>query len=357
MSAPTGESYWASVWRRLKKDSAAVVGMSFAGMLFLVALLAPVLANDKPIVARLDGSTEFPALTTYVDTWVPWVGLRNELKSLEVGGGYPFGDHYAALEGKTWKEAELGFAIWPPVRYSPTQFDGAALKLSPSWEHWLGTDDVGRDVLARMIHGCVVAMLVGIVSMSISATIGITSGLAAGYFGGWVDLVFSRITEIVICFPQFFLIITVIAFLPPSILNIMIVIGLFSWPGMFRLVRGEVLSHREREYVQAAVALGIPRWRIIGVHVLPNAISPAFVTIAFGIAGAILTESGLSFLGFGDPSAPSWGEVVSQGRRYVGQGMWHLAVFPGLAIFVTLTAYNLLGQALRDAMDPKLSGR
>lgn len=353
-AAPAGEGYWSTVWRRLKRNKPGMVGLAVATALFALALSAPLVANDKPIVARLDGALEFPAATTYVDAWVPWQNVRNELKSFHAFGTFPFGDHYPALEGKTWKEAELGFAIWPPIRYSPTQVDGTALKARPSGEHLLGTDDLGRDVLSRMIHGSVVAMLVGIVSMSIAGFIGITAGLAAGFFGGWVDLVLSRITEIVICFPQFFLIIAVIAFLPPSILNIMIVIGVFGWTGIYRLVRGEVLAQRERDYVQAATALGLPRWRTMLVHVLPNAVSPVFVAIPFGIAGAILTESSLSFLGFGDPASPSWGEVVSQGRRYVAQGMWHLTVFPGLAIFVTLTAYNLLGQGLRDAMDPKL---
>lgn len=318
---PAGEGYWATVWRRLKRNKPGMGGLVTALLLFALALSAPILANDKPIVARLAGSTEFPAFTTYVDAWVPWQNVRNELKSLHLFGTFPFGDHYPALEGKPWKDTELDFAIWPPIRYSPTQVDGTALKERPSSTHLLGTDDLGRDVLSRMIHGSIVAMLVGIVSMSIAGCIGVIAGLAAGFFGGWVDIVLSRITEIVICFPSFFLIIAVIAFLPPSILNIMIVIGVFGWTGIFRLVRGEVLSQRERDYVQAATALGFPRWRTMLIHVLPNALSPVFVAIPFGIAGAILTESALSFLGFGDPSSPSWGEVVSQGRRYVAQGM------------------------------------
>jgi len=164
----------------------------------------------------------------------------------------------------------------------------------------------------------------------------------------------SRMTEIVITFPTFFLIIAVIAFVEPSIVNIMLVLGFTGWPGIFRLIRGEVLRCRSLDYVMAAEGLGTSRWRIMTRHVFPNAVPPVFVAVPFGVAAAVLAESGLSFLGFGDSSVPSWGEIVSQGRFYVSQGLWHLTIYPGLAIFVTLTAFNLLGQGLRDAMDPKL---
>ena len=147
-----------------------------------------------------------------------------------------------------------------------------------------------------------------------------------------------------------------IAFLEPSIVNIMIVLGCVGWTGIFRLVRGEVLQVRSLDYIAAARAMGVSNARIMFRHILPNAISPVFVAIAFGVAGAVLTETSLSFLGFGDPSAPSWGEIIKQGRTYVSQGLWHLTVFPGFAIFLTLTAFNLFGQGLRDAMDPKLRG-
>ena len=193
--------------------------------------------------------------------------------------------------------------------------------------------------------------------MSIAGTIGILLGLIAGFYGGWVDMILSRITEVVMCFPRFFLIIAVIAFLEPSIVNIMIVIGVVGWTHIFRLVRGEVLRTRSLDYVAAARAMGAGPWRIMIRHVLPNSISPVFVAIAFGIARAVLMESSLSFLGFGDTSVPSWGEIIMQGRSYIllgFDGPWHLTLLPGVAIFLTLTAFNLLGQGLRDAMDPKL---
>lgn len=355
-SSVQNQSFRAQVWRRFKKHRSGMGGLIMVVMLVFIALLAPLIANDRPVVAKYKDQWHFPAFTTYVDVWVPWQGMRFTLKSLEIGGGFPLSDHYAVLEGQTWKEVELESAIWPVVKYHPNQFAPDEIKLSPGEDptHHLGTDDLGRDVLSRMLHGTVVAMLVGLFSQSIAGTIGITLGLIAGYLGGWVDLLLSRITEVVMCFPTFFLIIAVIAFLPPSIMNIMIVLGLVGWTGIFRLIRGEVLRTRSLDFVAAAQSLAIPQRRIMFRHILPNAISPVFVALAFGVARAVLAETSLSFLGFGDPSVPSWGEIVQQGRNYVSQGLWHLTVYPGIAIFVTLTAFNLFGQGLRDALDPKL---
>jgi len=354
----SGEGYWQLIVRRFVKDRAGMVGLAIAAVLLLVALLAPVIANDRPVVCVYRGQVAVPALKGYVDTWVPWQSLKYELKSLEVMGGFPLSDNYPILEGRTWKEVadspEMSFAVWPPIPWNPNQFDKDAIKRPPDATHLLGTDDQGRDVLARMVHGTVVAWLVGVISMGIAGVIGTLLGVAAGYLGGWVDLLLSRFVEVVICFPAFFLIITVIAFLEPSIVNIMIVLGCVRWTGISRLVRGEVIATRSLDYVSAANALGIAPGRIMLRHVLPNSISPVFVALAFGIAGAVLAETALSFLGFGDPNVPSWGEIVKQGRNYVGQGLWHLTIFPGIAIFAMLTAFNLFGQALRDAMDPKI---
>jgi peptide/nickel transport system permease protein len=353
------QTFWARSWRKLRRNPSGMSGLIIVAVLLFTAMAAPLLANDRPIVASYQGETVFPAVTTYTDSWVPWTTARNDLKSWEMTQGYfPFSDHYASLDGQSWKDVEdqLDWGVWPIVRWSPRQFDPTAILLKPGErpEHLLGTDDAGRDVLSRLIHGTVVAMLVGLVAMGIACTIGISLGLTAGFFGGWVDLILSRVTEVVMCFPTFFLIIAVIAFLEPSIVNIMMVIGLVGWTGIFRLIRGEVLQTRSQDFVLSAKALGLPSWRTMFVHVLPNSISPVFVAVAFGIARAVLTETSLSFLGFGDPSVPSWGEIVKQGRFYVSQGMWHLTIFPGLAIFVTLTAYNLFGQGLRDVLDPKL---
>ena len=352
------QGYWSIVWTQLKKNLGGMVGLTFALILAVTSILAPLIANDRPIVASYKGEVHFPAFTTYVDTWVPWQDMRFSLKSMKVGDSLPFSDFYPSLEGQTWKDVkespEMGFSIWPIIQWHPNQFDANAIKQHPSEAHTLGTDDLGRDVLSRLIHGTVVAMLVGLVSMGIAAGVGISLGLTAGYFGGWVDIVLSRLTEVVMCFPTFFLIIAIIAFLEPSIVNIMLVLGAVGWTGIFRLVRGEVIAVRNLEYITAAKALGVPNGRLMFRHLLPNVVSPVFVSIAFGIAGAVLSETSLSFLGFGDPTAPSWGEIVSQGRSYISQGMWHLTVYPGIAIFLTLTGFNLFGQGLRDAMDPRL---
>ncbi|MEX0726798.1 MAG: ABC transporter permease, partial [Planctomycetaceae bacterium] len=220
--------------------------------------------------------------------------------------------------------------------------------------HWLGTDDIGRDILTRMIWGGRVSLTVGIVAVGIYVTIGIIVGAVAGYFRGVWDMVISRIIEVVICFPSFFLILSIVAFLGPSIFNIMIVIGVTGWTGIARLVRAEFLRLAEQEFVLAGRALGYSPWRIIFKHVLPNALAPVMVSATFGVAGAILTESGLSFLGFGiTVPTPSWGGILSSGREAIFRAPW-LIYFPGTAIFVTITAYNLVGEALRDAADPRL---
>lgn len=361
--AVQGQSYWAIVRTQFRKNKQGMLGLYLIVAIIAIAMLAPLLANDRPIVCTYKSKVRFPAFATYVDNWVPWQGMRYSLKSFELTERYfPFSEHYEDLEGLSWKEArdqqpdEFGFSFWPPIEWNPQQFDAGAIKLRPSLSsgHLLGTDDTGRDVLARIVHGCVVAITVGVVAMGIATLIGVILGIVAGYFGRMWDMGLSRIVEIVMCFPTFFLIIAVIAFVPPSIVNIMLVIGFVSWTGIFRLIRGEVLKSRAQEYVTAAEALGIGRTSIMFRHILPNSVAPVFVAVAFGIAGAVLTESSLSFLGFGDPNASSWGEVVSQGRQYVAEGLTHLVLAPGIVIFVTLTAFNLFGQGLRDAMDPRL---
>jgi peptide/nickel transport system permease protein len=223
--------------------------------------------------------------------------------------------------------------------------------------HWLGTDQLGRDILCRMIWGGRVSLAVGIVAVSIYVTMGIIIGAVAGYFRGWVDLLISRFIEIVICFPGFFLILTIVAFVGPSIFNIMVVIGLTGWTGVARLVRGEFLRLAEQEFVLAGRALGYSPARIIFRHILPNAMAPVLVAATFGIAGAILTESALSFLGLGiTVPQPSWGSILATGRDYIFRAPW-IIYFPGIVIFLTITSYNLVGEAFRDAADPRLRGQ
>lgn len=224
---------------------------------------------------------------------------------------------------------------------------------APSKRHVLGTDDLGRDVFARILYGARVSLQVGIVAVALTVLIGTAVGLASGYLGGVVDMVVMRLIDVLLCFPTIFLILMVIAFVEPDIKNIMVVIGLTSWMGLARLVRGEVLSLRERDFVLAARGLGLSHVRILGVHLLPHLASPVLVSATLGVGSAILTESALSFLGLGvQPPHPSWGNILTVGKDYMHIAWW-LSLFPGLAILVTVMAFNFLGEGLRDVLDPR----
>jgi peptide/nickel transport system permease protein len=240
---------------------------------------------------------------------------------------------------------------------SPKEEDVRHNALPWSRPHIMGTDDSGRDLFTRMIWGGRVSLAVGIVSVSIALTIGIIVGAFAGYFRGTADMLISRVIEVVICFPSFFLILAIVAFLGPGIFKIMMVIGLTSWTGIARLVRGEFLRLSNQEFVLAGRALGYSPLRIIFKHILPNSMAPVLVSATFGVAGAILTESALSFLGLGiSVPTPSWGGILSTGRRYIIDAPW-IIFYPGMAIFLTITSYNLVAEAFRDAADPRLRGK
>lgn len=260
--------------------------------------------------------------------------------------------------------SESQWVIFPPVPYGENENLIAESSMPPTWllpvdertgnYHLLGTDTNGRDALTRMIMGTRISMSVGFIAVGICLVIGIFFGSLAGYFRGKTDIAISRLIEIVICFPVFFLILTVLAFLRPSIVNIMVVIGVTGWTGIARLCRGEFLKLVKQDFVTAANALGAAHRRIIFKHILPNGMGPILVSVSFGIAGAILTESALSFLGFGVPQpTASWGDLLNNGRNDI-QGTWWLTIFPGLAIFIAVTAFNLAGEGLRDALDPRL---
>jgi peptide/nickel transport system permease protein len=247
-----------------------------------------------------------------------------------------------------------------PSRFAsqaPNRIDIVHILRAPSPEHPLGTDDLGRDVLARMAHGARISLSVGFVAVGIAIAIGLVVGLLAGYYGGWADAVLMRFVDMMLCFPTFFLILSVIAFIGPSIWNIMIIIGLTGWMGVARLVRAETLSLKERDFVAAARAQGAGDGRIVFRHILPNTLAPILVAATLGVAGAILTESALSFLGIGvQPPTPSWGNILTAGKDNI-EFAWWLSLFPGLAILVTVLSYNLLGEGIRDAADPRLKGR
>ncbi len=333
MSSEKSRGYWATAWKEFKKDRLALAGFILILLLFGVAVSDNYIAGNKPILLKLSGKLYFPIIFNYREF---------------------FGVDFKELEG----ELEKGdFAIFPPVRYSPTENDLLSVLSPPSRSHLFGTDDRGRDVLSRMIHGAGISLSIGFIAVGIASIIGIFMGGIAGYYGGAIDFFVSRLFEVMMTFPVFFLILTILAFRDPSIYNIMIVIGATGWTGIARLVRGEFLKLREYDYVQAAVALGGSDFRVMLRHMLPNALSPVLVSATFGVAGAVLVESGLSFLGFGvPPPEPSWGDVLSQSQRYVDFAWW-LVLFPGAAIFLTVTGFNLVGDGFKTAIDPRLRKR
>ena len=238
--------------------------------------------------------------------------------------------------------------------YNPNDIDRKHILEPPGLHHLLGTDDLGRDVLTRMIWGARISLAVGFVAIGIATIIGMILGAISGYYSGWFDRIIMRFIDIMLSIPTFFLILAVIAFIGPSIWNIMIVIGLTAWMGVARLVRAEFLSLKEREFVLAAKAVGASDFRIIFKHIMINSMSPVLVSAVLGIAGAVLVESALSFLGIGvQPPTPSWGNILTLGKDNI-EIAWWLSLYPGLAILITVLSYNLFGEGLRDALDPRL---
>lgn len=249
----------------------------------------------------------------------------------------------------------MGFlAIFAPCvsRYNPSAINLEKALMPPSQEHPMGTDSLGRDLFARMAYGGRISLSVGFVAVGIAVAIGVVIGSIAGYYPGWIDSAISRFIDIMLCFPTFFLMLSVIAILGPNIFNIMAIIGLTSWMGVARLIRAEILSLREREFIEAARASGASDLRIIIRHLIPNALGPVLVSATLGVAGAILLESGLSFLGLGvQPPVPSWGNILTEAKSTLGIAWW-ITVFPGFAILITVLGYNLLGEGLRERFNP-----
>lgn len=246
-------------------------------------------------------------------------------------------------------------AIFAPLiaTHNPTEISFDKIFLPPSSDHFFGTDELGRDVFSRIVYGTRISLFVGFFAVGISVLIGTVLGLISGYYGGIIDIIIMRFVDIMLCFPSFFLILAVIAFLNPSIFNVMFIIGLTSWMGVTRLVRAETLSVKTRDYITAAKVQGLPTKIILFKHIFPNVFTPIFITVALGIAGAILTESALSFLGLGvQPPTPSWGNILTAGKDNI-MFAWWLSLYPGLAIFFTVLGYNLLGEGLRDILDPR----
>ena len=422
---PNDQSYWAIVRRQFRKNRAAVWSVRLLVVVFIIGMSADFIANEKPYYCVLHGKSYFPVFTGVgvdlgISSWPP------------------------ELSNVTWRELPYEKVVWALVPYDPANLDKKNTDFvspfahqdvpSSHWRHYLGTDNLGRDVLAGMIHGTRIAMLVGVISMSVALIIGLFFGTMAGYFGDNklkttrlgillnliflffafyyafgvrsyilgdaiavsffkfllqfifslvifvlimmvpnyiinflrkrsmggeeisipVDIIVSRIIEIIQSVPSFLLILSIVAIVEkPSIYIVMVIIGLTGWTSIARYARGELLRVRSLEYIEAAQALGFPEWKIILRHTLPNSLTSVMIAVSFGIASAILTESSLSFLGIGvPPEQVTWGSMISLARG-VPQAWW-VAIFPGFAIFITVTIFNLIGDGLIDALDPRL---
>lgn len=266
-----------------------------------------------------------------------------------------FRRHRLALIGMTILVLLTVGAIGAPViaRHGPYKVDLRSYRKPPNAQHWLGTDAAGRDVFSRLLYAGRVSLSVGLVAVSIYTAIGLVLGALAGFFGGWVDAVVMRLADVFLAFPSLIIIITMVSVLGPSVYNVMLAIGLLGWPPITRLLRGDLLSLRERDFVIAARAVGAPNHRIIIRHLLPNALAPIIVAATFGIAAAILLEAGLSFLGLGvQPPTADWGAMVAEGRVVLRRAS-HVTILPGIMILAVSLAFNFLGDGIRDALDPR----
>lgn len=340
--------FWKEAWSQFRQRKLAMLALTLVGILALIAIFSPAIVGTKPLIAQYKGGIYFPAMGYFSPSWEAVFTKDKFYKR------YP----------KTLKEKDPNsWAIWPLFFNDPTRRVDAdewpgrpenPQAGEPSSLNFFGTDTRGVDVFAQMVHGTRTALLVGFVSMGIAALIGITMGSLAGFFGGWVDTLISRLIEVVMCIPTLVLILALIAVIEnPGIWSMMMVIGATGWTGIARLTRAEFLKLKQMEYVQAAQVLGVPQFRIIYRYLLPNALAPVLVPITFGIAAAILIESSLSYLGFGAPPPnPSWGKLLRLGQSNYQN--WWLILFPGVSIFLTVLAYNLIGEGLQEATDPRL---
>ncbi|MBQ9771006.1 MAG: ABC transporter permease [Lentisphaeria bacterium] len=386
MTAGNEHSLLKTFVKRFCQDRIAVAGLSFVVLLVLIAIYAPLLANGQPLMVLSGGKLSFPAwraffapdspemiierFFNYLALFLPLTGLIslifNKKRVLLCGIAgvvllIPFLTVKPVIDSQNWHEqvqeirAKGGTVVTALVAYGPFETKAAPYQPS-SKEHWLGTDHAGRDVFARMVFGARVSVIVGLAATAISMIIGTLVGLLAGYCGGRTDLFVMRLVEIVICFPQFLLLLILMSIMldygsRQSVLLVIAVIGLFNWTGLCRLVRGEVLKQRSMTYISAAECLGVPRWKILLKHLLPNVSGPIIVIFSFEFASAILVESSLSFLGFGvqDPVS-SWGELISQAEPSP-MIYWRLILWPGLAIFLSVCAFNFVGEGVRKAIN------
>ena len=387
-------SYWAIVWEQFQKNKPGYLALWAIGALFAIATFAPALSSKMPFYWRDASGISSPWLAGLlfnrnvygngVDIFFNLVFLlspfifatavivqrkartmahRNasQLRRNALGAWVAVtvacfvallvvDPRTALLDYRALALSGGGSGVFPPLRI---QYDDTLHGLvGPGLVHLFGVDDAGRDIFVRLLFGTRVSLSVGVIAVSIYITIGTTLGSLAGYFGGRTDIVIQRLIEIFLCFPRLFLILTLVGFLDqPSIVWMMVIIGLIGWTGSARLVRGEFLRLKNIDFVAAARATGLADGRIIFRHILPNAVGPVLVNATFGVAAAVLIETSLSFLGFGDPTLPSWGRILAFGRATGSTSMMMIA---GMAIFVTVSVFNLAGEGIRDALDPKL---
>ena len=401
-SEPEDMTFADIVWGQFKKNKMAYAALWLVATLFLLAVFAPVIASERPFIWQDETGTYFPwfrslfdhnyyengvdkffnlLLVLGVPLFLVWLGLvqatvksgiekrlRRE-KIRKFSGAIIAGfmvvfviviatqsgqanihnfEAYQALKA----EGKEVTAVFPPIAYNYSQQSLEEKLQQPSMNHIMGTDRKGRDVAVRILFGTRISLSVGVIAVGIYVTIGIFLGAFAGFFRGRVDIIIQRVIEIFMSVPTLIVLLVMISFIEkPSIFHIMVVIGLFRWTGVARLVRGEFYRLRNLDFVTSAIALGFTNRRIIFQHILPNALGPVLVAATFGVAAAILIESSLSFLGLGDISVPSWGQTLNAGYK---TGEWYLILIPGIAIFITVTLLNLIGEGLRDALDPKM---
>lgn len=379
------ESYSHRVGRDTLARTGAKVGLAWVGTVALLAVFAPFIANSHPYVAATAEGWQSPLLrhlnwaditllVMFIATIVAW-RMRNRFSTGRIvvamvllalscsGLTYSMVNPPAAVIYDQYRtglaDGSIQSAIFAPVPFSPTDRsrDNPVSLAAPDSLHWFGTDEDGADVLSRMIHACRIALAIGLMSTGIALAIGIAYGGIMGFFGGWLDIIMMRFLEMFESIPSLFLLLMVVAFFGRNIYLIMIVIGLTSWPGFARYLRAEFLKLRNQDYVQAAQAAGLPLWSVMFRHMLPNGVAPLLVAASFSIASAILAEATLSFLGLGLIDEPSWGGMLNQAVGPSGTFALWLATYPGLAIFLTVFSYNLIGEALRDAIDPNMDQR
>lgn len=382
--AVSRESFSRRIWRKTWQGMGVKLGFAWVGILVFMGVFAPFLANSMPLLMSRGGEISAPVLAylTAEDVLVlAMFALALLLVWLPLGGGkrvllFVAGTLLAALlanwlvqppgvkiydDFRTPAYTDVDWRIMPPVPYAPTDYlrdypeHGLEAPLQADERfHLMGTEENGADVFSRMIHASRIALSIGLIATGIAMVIGVILGGLMGYFSGVVDMIGMRLVEIFEAIPTLFLLLTFVAFFGRSLYMMMVIIGITSWSGYARYIRAEFLKLRKQEYVQAAVASGLPLTSILFRHMLPNGVAPLLVAVSFGVASAILAEATLSFLGLGLVGEPSWGQMLDQAVKSSSFNWW-MAAFPGGAIFLTVFAYNLIGEAFRDAIDPKLS--